>query len=50
MTVAVRQALDFDSTPRAALVCAMGWGLVLAIALVLGIVFEPALASSGVHV
>jgi hypothetical protein len=39
MTVAVRQALDFDSTLRAALVCAMGWGLVLAIALVLGIVF-----------
>jgi hypothetical protein len=45
MTVAVRQALDFDSTLRAALVCAMGWGLVLAVALVLGIVFGPALAA-----
>lgn len=45
MTVAVRQALDFDSTLRAALVCAMGWGLVLAIALVLGILFGPALAA-----
>ena len=49
MTVAVRQALDFDSTLRAALVCAMGWGLVLAIALVLGIVFGPALAAWGAH-
>ena len=49
MTVAVRQALDFDSTLRAALVCAIGWGLVLAIALVLGIVFGPALAACGVE-
>lgn len=45
MTVAVRQALDFESTLRAALVCAMGWGLVLAVALVLGIAFGPALAA-----
>ena len=49
MTVAVRQALDFDSTLRAAVVCAMGWGLVLAIALVLGVVFGPALAACGVE-
>jgi len=45
MTIAVRQALDFDSTLRAALVCAMGWGLVLAMALVFGIAFGPALAA-----
>jgi hypothetical protein len=49
MTVAVRQALDFDSTLRAAAVCAMGWGLVLAIAMVLGMVFGPALAALGIQ-
>src|SRR5688572_9409429 len=45
MTVAVLQTLDFDSTRRAALVCAMGWGVVLAIALVLGIAFGPVLST-----
>jgi hypothetical protein len=45
MTVAVRQALDFDSTLRAAAVCAMGWGLVLMMAFILSALFEPALAA-----
>ena len=49
MTVAVRQALDFDSTLRALLVCAMGWVLVLGIALVLGVVFGPTLAACGIE-
>lgn len=44
MTVAVRQALDFDSTARAAAVCAVGWGLVAGIALALGLMFGPSLA------
>jgi hypothetical protein len=42
MVVAVRQALDFTSTGRAVAVCAVGWTLVLGIALVIGIVFGSA--------
>ena len=44
MVVAVRQALDYESTVRAVLVC--GFGLVLAttIAIALGLVFGPALS------
>jgi hypothetical protein len=43
MTVAVRQALDVDSTARAVAVCAIGWGLVTGIAVALGLVFGPSL-------
>jgi hypothetical protein len=41
MIVAVRQALDYTSTARAVAVCALGWTLALAIALVLGLLFGP---------
>ncbi len=41
MVVAVRQALDYRSTGRALAVCALGWVLALAMALVLGFVFGP---------
>lgn len=44
MTVAVRQALDLDSTARALAVCAVGWGMVIGIAVALGLVFGPSLA------
>jgi hypothetical protein len=43
MIVAVRQSLDYTSTPRAIAVCALGWGLALAIAVTLGLVFGPTL-------
>ena len=43
MTVAVRQALDLDSTARALAVCAVGWALVVAIVVALGLAFGPAL-------
>lgn len=43
MTVAVRQALDFKSTARAVAVCALGWILVIGIALTLGLMFGPSL-------
>lgn len=46
MTVAVRQALDFESTARAASVCAIGWALVIGIAVALGLVFGRSLARS----
>jgi hypothetical protein len=39
MIVAVRQALDYSSTRRAVGVCARGWGLSIAFAIVLGLVF-----------
>jgi hypothetical protein len=41
MIVAVRQALDYTSTARAFVVCAMGLALALGFALVLGIFFSP---------
>ena len=44
MTVAVRQALDLDSTARAVAVCAIGWALVTGIVVALGLVFGPSLA------
>ena len=44
MIVAVRQALDYKSTARAVAVCALGWALVLAIAVGLGLVFGPAVS------
>ena len=42
--VAVRQALDYTSTARAVAVCALGWMLAIAIAVVLGLFFGPALS------
>jgi hypothetical protein len=39
--VAVRQALDYTSTARAITVCAIGWVLSIALALLLGSVFGP---------
>ena len=42
MVVAVRQALDYDSTLRAVAVCALGWGLAVALALIIGVLFGPA--------
>lgn len=44
MTVAVRQALDLDSTARALAVCGLGGALVIGIVVALGLVFGPALA------
>ncbi|HEY7293093.1 MAG TPA: hypothetical protein VH583_24875 [Vicinamibacterales bacterium] len=44
MIVAVRQALDFRSTARAVVVCAVGWLLAVAIAVFLGLFFGPAVA------
>lgn len=41
--VAVRQALDFDSTARAIAVCSLGWAIVLGIVLSIGLVFGPSL-------
>ncbi len=43
-TVAVRQALDVESTGRALAVCIVGWLLVIGIAAAVGLVFGPALA------
>ena len=44
MIVAVRQALDYDSTARAVAVCVVGWTLAIAIAIVIGFVFGPTLS------
>lgn len=41
MIVAVRQALDYRSTGRAVAVCVVGWGLSIAFAIVLGLLFGP---------
>ncbi len=41
MVVAVRQALDYESTGRAIAVCALGWALALAFAIGVGLVFGP---------
>ena len=41
MVVAVRHALDYRSTGPAVAVCALGWVLAIAIALVLGVMFGP---------
>src|SRR5205809_3406470 len=41
MIVGVRQALDYTSTARAIAVCALGWALAIAFAVVLGLVFGP---------
>ena len=44
MVVAVRQALDYESTARAVAVCGLGWVLATAIAVVLGLAFGPTLS------
>ena len=44
MVVAVRQALDYQSTARALAVCGLGWVLATAIAIVLGLAFGPTLS------
>jgi hypothetical protein len=44
MIVAVRQALDYQSTARAVAVCGLGWVLAVAISVVLGLVFGPSLS------
>jgi hypothetical protein len=41
MIVAVRQALDYQSTGRAVGVCVVGWALSLVVAAVLEIIFAP---------
>ncbi len=42
MVVAVRQALDYDSTGRAIAVCGLGWALAITLAMVFGLLFGPA--------
>jgi hypothetical protein len=44
MVVAVRQALDYQSTARAVAVCGLGWALAIGIAVALGMFFGPALS------
>lgn len=44
MIVAVRQALDYQSTMRAVVVCVLGLFLALTMAIVLGVVFGPSVA------
>ena len=44
MIVAVRQALDYQSTTRAVVVCVMALFLALTMAIVLGVVFGPSVA------
>jgi hypothetical protein len=44
MIVAVRQALDYETTARAVAVCSLGWALVVTIAIGLGLVFSPAVS------
>lgn len=41
MIVAVRQALDYTSTARAVVVCALGWVLSLLISAAFGLLFGP---------
>lgn len=41
MIIAVRQALDYASTRRAAAVCAIGWVLAITFALLFGFFFGP---------
>jgi hypothetical protein len=43
MIVAVRQALDYTNTGRAVAVCAVGWALTFGVAMVIGLVYGPAL-------
>ncbi len=43
MIVAVRQALDYDSTARAFAVCFVGWLLAVGMAIVIGVIASPVL-------
>jgi hypothetical protein len=43
MVVGVRQALDYQSTPRAILVCVIGWLLAGTLAVLIGLAFGPGL-------
>jgi hypothetical protein len=45
MVVAVRQALDYTSTPRAVAVCAVGWMLTLVFLVAFGLWATPALSA-----
>jgi hypothetical protein len=44
MVVAVRQALDYDSTIRAVAVCAIGWTMAVVMVILLGLLFGPSLS------
>jgi hypothetical protein len=44
MIVAVRHALDFESTARAIAVCMVGWILAIGIVALFGLVFSPAVS------
>jgi hypothetical protein len=44
MVVAVRQALDYDSTLRAVVVCLIGWGLAALLVLATGFFVSPSLS------
>ena len=44
MVVAVRQALDYDSTLRAVAVCAIGWTMAVVMVIVMGLIFGPSLS------
>ncbi len=44
MVVAVRQALDYETTSRALAVCALGWVLAIAMAIVIGLLFGPSVS------
>ena len=41
MVVAIRQALDYQSTARALAVCVAGWLMAIAVAIALGLAFGP---------
>jgi len=45
MILAVRQALDYESTARAVAVCALGWVLTAVFIIAIGLFFGPALAA-----
>jgi mono/diheme cytochrome c family protein len=47
MVVALRQALDYESTVRAVVVCGLGWLLALVMVVILGLAFGTAVAHSG---
>jgi hypothetical protein len=41
MIIAVRQALDYNSTPRAIAVCVLGWVLAITLGILFGVLFGP---------
>jgi hypothetical protein len=45
MVLAVRQALDYESTARALAVCALGWLLTAIFIIAIGLFFGPGLAA-----